>query len=143
MPVITAYGNIKKGKLTLANRKRFEQDLSGCKDGVVELTVKARNQRSSPQNRYYWGVVVKEVQIRFRELGNDVTPELTHEFLKGKFNLKPLIGEGGEVIDNIGGPTPEMNKEEFSEYVDKIIIWAADVLQIVIPYPNEKLILNL
>ena len=137
--IITAQGNIKSGKLTLANSKRFDQDISTLKDCVVELTIKRKNKRSTPQNRYYWGVVVKEIEIRMKNLGNDVDPELVHSFLKDRFNKKELIGEGGEVIDNIGGSTTEMNKEDFMIYVDKIAEWAASFLSIEIPLPNTDL----
>lgn len=143
MAIITAFANIQAGKLTLANRKRFEQDIKDFKDCAVELTVKAKNQRSSTQNRYLWGVVYKEVEIRLKQLGNDVNPDVVHDFLKGKFNRVEVIGNGGEVIDYIGDSTKKMNKEQFSIYVGKIIEWAADFLNITIPLPNETLTLEL
>ena len=143
MAILTAYANIKSGKLTLANRKRFEQDLTGFKDCAVELTVKKKNRRSNPQNRYLWGVVYKEVEIRLKQLGNDVNADVVHEFLKGKFLQVPMIAEGGEVIENLPGSTADLNKEEFALYVDKIIMWAAQFLEITIPLPNEILTLDL
>ena len=139
MPTLKQYGSIKDGKLILANRKRFEEDLRGFKDCQVEIVIKKKNRRSLPQNRYYWGVVVKEIQLRMIDLGNEVDEETVHEFLKDKFNKVDVIGPGGEVIDMMGGSTTEMNKDDFSCYVDKIIRWAAAVLEIVIPLPNEKL----
>ena len=143
MSILTAYANIKDGKLSLANRKRFEKDLTTFKDCAVELTIKRKNTRSSPQNRYYWGIVVKEIEIRLKQLGNDFDPDTVHEYLKDKFNQVEIIGEGGEVIDYIGESTTKMNKEQFSIYVDKIIEWANDFLNINIPLPNEKLELQL
>lgn len=129
--------------MTLSNKQRFVEDLSGFKDGAVEITIKRKNQRSSPQNRYYFGVVVKEVELRLKELGNDFSPDLVHEFLKDKFNKVEIIGDGGEVIDFIGDSTTKMNKEQFSVYVDKIREWANDFLDINIPLPNETLLLEL
>lgn len=142
MVKISAYGQIKDGQLTIANKKRFRQDLSTFKNCAVEIIIKKKNTRSSPQNRYYWGVVVKEIQYRLNELGNDFEPETVHEYLKDKFNKVEIIGEGGEVLDYLGGSTTEMNKEEFSVYVDKIIEWAASFLSIAIPLPNTDLVLN-
>ena len=140
MANITAYGSVTEtGILSLANRKRLQNDLLKFKGCSVELSIKKKNTRSTQQNRYYHGVVIKEVQLRMIELGNDVTPELVHEFLKDRFNKKHLIGEGGEIIDSIGGSTTEMNKEEFMIYVDRIIEWAASVLSISIPFPNTDL----
>ena len=143
MANITAFGSVtEEGVLSLSNRKRLEQDLLQFKGCTVELTIKKKNHRSTQQNRYYFGVVVKEIEIRMKQLGNDVTPELVHEFLKDRFNKKHLIGEGGEIIDSIGGSTTELNKEEFMIYVDKIIEWAASVLSIEIKMPNTDLQFN-
>lgn len=142
MPTLTAYATIKDGKLTLANRKRFEQDLTGFKDGAVEMVIKPKNRRSTQQNRYLWGVVYKEVEIRLKELGNDVNPEVVHEFLKGKFLKKALLGEGGELIDEVPGSTAELNKEDFSNYVEAIAKWAAEYLGLCIPAPNTELVGN-
>ena|SRR5436190_23280238 len=142
MVKLQAYATVNDGKLILANEKRYRAELSTFSNCAVEITIKKRNTRSSPQNRYYWGIVVKEVQLRLIDLGNDFEPETVHEFLKDKFNKIALIGEGGEVIDYLGGSTTDMNKEEFMVYVDKIIEWAASFLSIVIPLPNEKLTFN-
>ena len=129
MPTLTAYGTIKDGRLTLANRKRFEADLLSFKDCTVELSVKKKNRRSTQANRYLWGVVYKEVEIRLKELGNDVNADVVHEFLKGKFLRQPLIGEDGIVIEDIAGSTADLNSEGFTEYVEKIMQWASEKLQ--------------
>lgn len=143
MANITSYGSVTEtGILTIVNRKRLQQDLVKFKGCTVEIIIKKKNTRSTRQNRYYHGVVVKEIQLRMIDLGNDVTPDLVHDFLKDRFNKKELIGEGGEVIDSIGGSTTEMNKEEFMVYLDKIIEWAASFLSIEIPLPNSTLIFN-
>ena len=139
MVKLTSYGNIKDGKLTIANRKRFAADLATLNNCAIEITIKKRNARSSPQNRYYWGVVVKEIQVRLNELGNDFEAETVHDYLKDKFNKVAVIGEGGEVLDHLGGSTTDMNKEEFMVYCDKIIEWAASFLSITIPLPNTDL----
>jgi hypothetical protein len=135
----TAYGIIKDGTLTIANQRRFKAELAHFKNCAVEITIKKRNTRSSPQNRYYWGVVVKEIQVRLNDLGNDFEPETVHEYLKDKFNKVEVIGPGGEVLDYLGGSTTDMNKEEFGHYVDRIIEWAASFLSIAIPLPNSDL----
>jgi hypothetical protein len=139
MPTLTAYGTITNGKLTLSNRKRFDEDIKGFKNSAVELTIKKKNRRSNNQNAYLWAVVYKEIQIRLLELGNDVSPEWVHEFCRDKFNAVSVIGQGGEEIGTKGGSTAEMNKEEFGIYIDKIIAWSASFLSIYIPQPNTAL----
>ncbi len=140
MPIIQLYASVTEtGILTIPNRKRLQADLLKFKGCSIELTIKKKNRRSSPQNRYYHGVVVKEIEIRLRELGNDVNSEVVHEFLKHRFNQKHLLGDGGEIIDSYPGSTTEMNRFEFSEYVEKIAQWACEFLGLYIPAPNEDL----
>ena len=144
MANITAFGSVSTtGILTLNNRKRLQTDLLKFKGCTVEIIIKKKNRRSNQQNRYLFGVVYKEIEVRLRELGNDIDVEGVHEFCKFEFNEVKIFGEGGEVISKKGGSTTEMNKEEMSIYVDKIILWAATFLEIRIPLPNETLTLNL
>lgn len=137
---ITAYGHIKDGRLILSNPKRFKADLSFFKnESIVELTIRKKNKRSTQQNRYMFGVVYKELEIRMRELGNDVDVDIVHEFCKERFNPEAILGPGGEIIGNKGGSTTEMNKDQFGVYLDKIIKFAAEILEIEIPLPNTEL----
>ena len=140
MATITHYGSVSKtGILQLANRKRLQADLAHFADCAVEIIIRKKNRRSSQQNKYYHGVIVKEIETRMRDLGNDVTPELVHEFLKDRFLQSPLIGEGGEIIGSLPGSTAKLNKDEFGIYIDKIILFAAETLAISIPLPNTEL----
>ena len=139
MTNITAFGTVSTTGIINYNRKRLQAELvkfAGCS---VEITVRKKNRRSNPQNRYYHGVVVKEIEIRMKELGNDVDSDLVHEFLKDRFLQSPLIGEGGEVIGSLPGSTAKLNKDEFGSYIDKIILFAAETLSIQIPLPSTDL----
>lgn len=138
MPNISAYGTIKDGKLTLANRKRFEAELKGFKDCAVELIVKKKNRRSTPQNSFYWGVVVQEVRLGLLEIGYRMSADEVHYFLKQKFNPVEIPSIDGEVIQ-VPGSTTELNKTEFSEYVERITEWAAEYLGVMIPPANTDL----
>ena len=140
MAIIKASGSVSKtGILTLQNRKRLQDELIKLSGFAVEITIKKKARRSNPMNNYYWGVIVKEIELRMIELGNDVDADLVHEFLKDKFNKIEVIGEGGEIIDYRPGSTTEMNKEEMNIYWQKIWKWAAETLGISIPAPNEDL----
>jgi hypothetical protein len=131
------YGYVENGKLHILNRKRMNEDLRTFKNVDVVIIIKKRGKRSLPQNAYYWAVLVKEIQLRLRELGTDVDMDDVHEFLKQKFNYERVVTVDGEAID-IGKTTTEMNKEEFGSYIDRIIEWAAMTLEITIPLPNEQ-----
>ena len=52
-------GVIKNGVLSIRNRKLFDKAVLSFGDCEIELKIskKSRN-RTSPQNRYYWGVIV-------------------------------------------------------------------------------------
>jgi hypothetical protein len=135
---MTFFAQIRSGILLITNRKAFTAAVSKLKDGSYELTLKKRNRRSLEQNAYYWGCVIADINDRLKQLGNDFSPDEVHEFLKERFNAKMIAGEGGEVLGQVGGSTTEMNKEEFGIYLDKIIQWAAEFLQITIQSPGEQ-----
>ena len=84
--------------------------------------------RSTPQNRYYWGVVV---QILSDHIG--FTPEETHEVLKHKF-LQPKEKLGYMIYPN----TSQLTTQEFNTYIERIQRWAAIDLYCVIHDPNEE-----
>jgi hypothetical protein len=132
----------KTGLLTIPNSKRLQQDLKAFSGSSVEIIIRKKNRRSNQQSRYYWGVVVKEVQLALIDLGNPFDPETVHEFLKDKFNKKEIVGPGGEVLDYFGSSTATLNAGEFSEYVERIAMWASEMLGITIPAPNQDLTLN-
>jgi hypothetical protein len=128
------------GVLHVHNRQRLEEwaRQHPNKNIVIKFERKG-SKRSAPQNRYYFGVVVKEITIRLRELGHTwVNDEDVHELLKSKFNYEHIVGEGGEVLE-LGKSTTTLTKTQFAEYVDKIRMWASDFLSIQIPGPNENL----
>ena len=114
-------------------------DISKMKEGrLVEVELRPLPRRSDQQNRYYWGVVVALITEQLQELGHEVNAELTHEFLKSKFNAKPLCNAEGELIGEIGETTTKLNKSDFIEYLDKIKRWAATFLMLNIPDPESQ-----
>lgn len=142
MPTITAYGTIQKGVLTLSNRRRLEEDLRRMKDCNVELTIKKKNRRSNPQNRYLWGVVYKEIEVKLNDWGNDVDCDDLHEYFKAMFLKQPICNADGEMIGEIAGSSAVQNKEDFGIYIEKIRQWAAENIDLYIPDPNADLTLN-
>lgn len=135
---VLAYGYVKGGKLHILNRLRLTQGISEMKNCDVQIEIKKKGKRSLPQNAYYWGVVVPEITHRLRELGNDVNGEVVHEYLKGRFNSNRIVvAATGEALD-IPKSTTELNKEEFGSYVDRIIQFCAESLDLVIPPPNTQ-----
>lgn len=134
-------GQIRSGKLHLSGPRRaqMQADIAKMKEGrYVELELRPLPRRSNPQNAYYWGVVVAEVCHALQDLGHEVDANLTHEFLKQKFNAVPLCNKDGELIGEIGDTTTRMSKSEFSEYIEKIKRFAAQYLNTVIPEAGQQ-----
>lgn len=96
-----------------------------------EICVKPwRDNRSDRQNRYYWGIVVREVASH-----TGYTDEEAHEILKHLFLSRvALIGEGSVTIAR---STKHLNTVEFEEYLSKVRQWASRELSVYLPLPNE------
>lgn len=131
------FGYVKDGVLTAVNKNRLAQDLRMFPDCDVVVIIKKRGKRSILQNAYYFGCVVKEIQLRFRELGHDVSTDDVHEFLKQKFHYEVIVTPQAEEV-RVPRSTTEMNKSEFVEYVERIKDWAADTLEIYIPEAGQQ-----
>lgn len=131
------------GKLVMLDRSLLEEWIKQHAGKHVELTIKVqRKQRSTLQNAYYHAVVVKMVCEGLRDLGHEIDEDLTHEFLKGKFNSENVVGNDG-VVESIPRSTTEMNTVEMMDYVAKIQVWAAEFLGIVIPDPNQQMTIDM
>lgn len=100
-----------------------------------------RKSRSSLQNRYYWGVCVPLVQGAINELGNNITKEETHEYLKKEFNSKEIDLHNGYFLQ-VPGSTTEMNTVDFMAFIERIRQFASEILNIDIPDPGQKLTFN-
>ena len=129
------FGTIKGGKLSLENPDRFSEYLASLEDKEVCLWVrKAEYARSIPQNKYYWGVIVRMVAD---EMG--IIPDEAHEFLKGLF-LKVGVEANGRRWE-VTKSTADLSIADFVDYTEKCRMWAAqmDTLNINIPLPNEMI----
>lgn len=119
------------------NRKPITTLFRSLKDGKYLIEISGADKRSNPQNRYYWGLVVPLIQKGIKDLGTELTKEETHEFLKARFNVQELYKDTGEQI-SIPVSTTRLNKEQFSEYIEKIQRFASEFLSITIPDPGVQ-----
>jgi len=121
-------GIVKNGVFFPLNKEKYNTWLQGL-SGEVELTVRPpMKHRTSPENRYYFGVVIEMISD---ETG--ASPEDVHQEMKRMF-----LRVGGEKIP-ITKSTTELSTIEFEDYVAKIRMWAASFLNLTIPLPNEIL----
>ena len=86
--------------------------------------------RSGQQNKWYWSVIVPMISL---EVGY-LTDEECHEDLKLKFNPKPSKLDPEAVL---GGSTTLLTTKEFSDYCERICIWALQYLGLDIPRPFQ------
>jgi hypothetical protein len=66
-------------------------------------------------------------------LGERISPEKTHAFLKGRFLKEPLVNRKtgeivGETVESIGG----MDTRDLSEYIDKVKLFASEYLGVTV-----------
>ena len=142
---LSYYGRVRDGKIELP-KKRFQKEVVSAFEGHgIEVIVKRkRKQRSTPQNSYYWGVVVPMILDAFIDLGNDLQSgnkqhiQMIHDFLKERF-----LDNGPDLVDanaeQCKGPssTTYCTTVDFMEYLDRVAQWAAEALNIAIPEPSE------
>jgi hypothetical protein len=127
-PIFT--GIIEKGTLTLDNPQRYLVQLASLNGKKIELILrKRRGQRSLQQNSYYWGVVI---EILSKHFGYD--PEEMHEALKFHF-LKIRNDKSPDLVSVKS--TTRLSTDEFNEYVNRVVRWAAQEYGVFIPDPRQ------
>lgn len=132
------------GSYRVVNKKLFSQCLKSFNGKPLTLTIeRKKKKRSSPQNRFYWGVVVPIIQHGLLDAGWGriaCSKDSVHELLKSKFLPSREVAnqKTGEVME-MPGSTAECTTVEMMEYIDEITAFAAEFLGVHIPAPNEEL----
>lgn len=144
MDKVDLNGHISESGEVIVHNKRLMQEWAGRFKGKnVRIKIeRAGSRRSLPQNSYYHAVIIQEVKLALLELGHMLSDDEVHFFLKSKFNSVQIPSKEGELIE-LPGTTTTLTKTEFSEYVERIIQWSAEYLNISIPAPNTDLQLQL
>lgn len=111
----------------------------------IKVTIEqAKTYRSGSQNRYLWGGVYQEALFGFQDAAPkdhaNLTTEDIHEFFKGKFLKKRTIKvpSTGEVFELLG-TTTNLNKEQFSDYIESIAKFCAEFLNVAITSSEDFL----
>jgi hypothetical protein len=129
MKAIKLPAKIKGKKLIPANTRNYENALSLYEGLEVVITIaKPTKSRTNPQNAYLWAVPYRMISD---ETGNDI--DSVHHYMAGMFLSEKTSG----LIDQVKSTT-RLTTVEFSEYIEKIIQWAAEFLNLYIELPNEK-----
>ena len=102
--------------------------------GVQVVNIKKhRKKRSSSENRYYWGVIIKVLGDEFGYL-----PDEMHQVLKRVFLTYEKPNQVTGEIEFFSKSTTDLTTQQAEEYYENIRIWALSNFSILIPLPNEN-----
>lgn len=126
-------GRVEKGKLLLHRKDFWGKVLASFEGKDVTLSLgRAKKKRSIPQLRYLFGVVYKMIDEAVP--GQMRSKDDWHAFFKMEFYSKVVFVAGKERL--IPGSTKEMDTLDLMEFTDKVVQWAAENLNLIIPPPN-------
>ncbi len=138
-PSIRHFGHIKNGKKFYDNPERYRQQIASLEGRrFVEVIEKYTERRTLSQNNYYRGIILEECLKSDLFCYYDNKEDLHEEIFAKKFLKYVIERQVGDKKFNVTKyrSTAELNKEEFSEFINKVIIWLAQQ-GIVILDPQE------
>lgn len=127
------YSDVKDGKLQANVRNLISKELPFFNGKRVEVIIKKlTSTRSTQQNRLWWMYIT----IISNEIGYN--KDELHEIAKFKFlKMEAVIENTGEIVEYIGS-TAKLGKNEFSELVFKLKLWAQEMFNITLSEPGEN-----
>lgn len=145
MKSLTYIGNVlPDGTIKLPKRLRSEVGKAFAGKDVIVTFARPKKTRSSEQNRYYWGVVVRMVCEAFNEIGNPVNADnqediqSVHEFLKRRFLQPEIFVDANGEAHEIGWSTSRLTTSQMMDYIAQIQQFAVEFLNVIIPDPGEQ-----
>lgn len=118
-------------RLVPLDKPRWRAVLRRLEGKTVTVRVIRTKKRSSPQNAFLWGVVYVDILAGLRALAEDSGEEPAfeidedlHEAMKWLWLRRRVVLPGGEMIER-PGDSRKLTMEQFSEFVSRVIAWAA------------------
>ena len=104
------------------NRNLAREMVDNAPDGHI-LEVRPPK-RSLDSNRYYWAVLgdISEQVVP----GKAYEPSIWHEYLRALFLPERMVELPDGSIKMLEPSTSELNQATFSEYVEKVVMWALE-----------------
>ena len=124
---------VTNGKISPESTRAVVAFIQANEGRMVEIGLKSyKRKRSDKQNAHYWGCVVPTVYAKLIEIGEIVSPEDVHLYLKGSIGgfQKRVMGKW------VTQSSTELSTAEWSEWLDKICAWGA-LNGIAIPMPER------
>ena len=106
--------------LSQHNRNVAREMVDNAPDGHI-LEVRPPK-RSLDSNRYYWAVLgdISEQVVP----GRSYEPSVYHEYFRTLFLPERMVELPDGSIKMLEPSTSELNQSSFSEYVEKVVMWA-------------------
>jgi hypothetical protein len=120
--------------------KLMKDFLKGLKGNYWVEIRRCRQQRTLDQNAFFHGVWLPIIAERLTELwGENVTPDTAKAYVKDEFLRWPIVNkETGETFGYETRGTSQLDVKEFSEFLDKIYVWALRYLDEELPESNRS-----
>lgn len=134
----SAIGTVQGGSLSLRTPDAFKEALRHFPDGevVVSIDEVTAKKRTLAQNSYMWLLVTAMA----KETGQD--KEEIHNYLRARFLTVPamIVTADGEILEEreVVRSTTDLSPKEFSDYVDRCALFAAEELGFVLPERKES-----
>jgi len=138
MQVLSIIGTVENSKFVPNSKEYFKRAFESYEGKIIELSLKVwHKKRTTPQNSYYWGVVIELIKNYINDLGNDFDSDTIHELLRSLFlkKTKEIVNkESGEVktIEFIQSTT-KLSTVEFETYLESCKRYAAETFELYIP----------
>lgn len=123
----------------------YQDILAAIKKGkAVKVEVKSLSSKTKDQLGFYWGIVLPRIQQGMEEHGNEMSLSEINQFLNDKFfcNVKTVVWKKGndEFVHTVRLPRSKSGAsvDEMSDFLNKVIRWAAIDLDVYIPQPCEE-----
>ena len=128
------YTELHKGEMNEHQWERFREFVANIGDGFLYVYAsKKRGAPTSPQRKYYWGVLLKIME----EQGSGYTRQEWHDIFKEMFLKKEEHDEDGNLVGSHYLSSESLDTKEREEYHENIRRWASIEQGIIIPEPNE------
>lgn len=137
---MTFWGKIENGTLSIYNRTKVNKEIAILGDGIVEISLKHKKQRSLQQNKYLHCLLIPEFKNALNNVGYRIrTDEEAKMVLKSMFLTKDIPNEdtSAKAIHYVQD-TSKLSKEEMMVLVEEVIQFAAENMNYRIPYPGEQ-----
>ena len=117
--------------------KRFFKTLP---NGRGVLKFESKQKHSSNQRCYYFGVIVPHILLLLRDMGYNEfrTKEDAHLFCKYKFAPIEILDIDTGAITKVPGSTKKMTKERYRQFIDDILMFAAEHSYMIPEPPNTE-----